>query len=108
MTRQEPNELSTGKRRTALRHYHQARWNEPILFELSCAGQRGILVPEVEEGIRNAVGDARDSLPQSMRRRDPPKLPELSQPHVLRHYLRLSQENLGADLNIDVARAPAR
>jgi glycine dehydrogenase subunit 2 len=102
MTRPEPNELSTGKRRTTLRHYHQARWNEPILFELSCAGQRGILVPEVEEGIRNAVGDVRDSLPQSMRRRDPPKLPELSQPHVLRHYLRLSQENLGADLNIDV------
>ena len=26
----------------------------------------------------------------------------MSQVHVLRHYLRLSQENLGADLNIDI------
>ena len=32
----------------------------------------------------------------------PPALPELAQVHVLRHYDRLSQENLGADLNIDV------
>jgi glycine dehydrogenase subunit 2 len=37
-----------------------------------------------------------------MRRREPPRLPELSQPQVLRHYSRLSQENLGVDLNIDV------
>jgi methyl-accepting chemotaxis protein len=37
-----------------------------------------------------------------MRRKAPPRLPELSQPQVLRHYARLSQENLGADLNIDV------
>ena len=102
MTAQVPNELPAGMRRLTPRHYHQARWNEPILFELSCPGQRGILVPEVEDGIRNAVGDVRDPLPPSMRRKDPPKLPELSQPHVLRHYLRLSQENLGADLNIDV------
>jgi glycine dehydrogenase subunit 2 len=29
-------------------------------------------------------------------------LPELSQPQVLRHYARLSQETLGTDLNIDV------
>ena len=37
-----------------------------------------------------------------MRRKQPPALPELSQPQVLRHYVRLSQENLGADLNVDV------
>jgi hypothetical protein len=37
-----------------------------------------------------------------MRRKQPPALPELSQPQVLRHYLRLSQENLGADLNIEI------
>ncbi len=37
-----------------------------------------------------------------MRRKAPPRLPEMSQVHVLRHYVRLSQENLGADLNVDV------
>ena len=31
-----------------LRRFHQARWDEAIIFELSREGQRGILVPEVE------------------------------------------------------------
>jgi glycine dehydrogenase subunit 2 len=56
----------------------------------------------VEQGIRNEVGDPLSSLPDTMRRKQPPALPELSQPQVLRHYVRLSQENLGTDLNIDV------
>ncbi|MCJ7619323.1 MAG: aminomethyl-transferring glycine dehydrogenase subunit GcvPB [Anaerolineae bacterium] len=85
-----------------LRRFHQVRWDEPIIFELSCKGQRGILVPEVEEGIREQVGDVMASLPEYMRRKEPPALPELSQPQVLRHYARLSQETLGTDLNIDV------
>ena len=85
-----------------LRRFHQARWDEPIIFELSCKGQRGILVPDVEEEIREQVGDVMASLPEYMRRKEPPALPELSQPQVLRHYARLSQENLGTDLNIDV------
>jgi glycine dehydrogenase subunit 2 len=85
-----------------LRRFHQARWDEPVILELGCEGQRGILVPEVEEGIREQAGDVMASLPEYMRRKEPPALPELSQPQVLRHYVRLSQENLGTDLNIDV------
>ncbi|MBU0704204.1 MAG: aminomethyl-transferring glycine dehydrogenase subunit GcvPB [Chloroflexi bacterium] len=85
-----------------LRRFHQARWDEPVIFELSCEGQRGILVPEVEDEIRDKVWDVLATLPQTMRRKQPPKLPELSQPQVLRHYVRLSQENLGADLNVEV------
>jgi glycine dehydrogenase subunit 2 len=84
------------------RRFHQARWDEPIIFELSQPGQRGILVPEVEPEIREQVGDPLAGLPEAMRRKEPPALPELSQPQVLRHYVRLSQENLGADLNVDV------
>jgi glycine dehydrogenase subunit 2 len=85
-----------------LRRFHQARWDEPIIFELGCEGQRGILVPEVEGEIRNQVGDVLMALPEAMRRKQPPRLPELSQPQVLRHYVRLSQENLGADLNVEI------
>ncbi len=85
-----------------LRRFHQARWDEPIIFELSRPGQRGILVPRVEQAIRDEVGDVLETLPENMRRSRPPQLPELSQPQVLRHYVRLSQENLGTDLNIDV------
>ena len=89
-------------KKPALRRFHQARWDEPVIFELSQPGQRGVLVPEVEEGIRREVGDVAASLPDPIRRKTPPRLPEMSQIHVLRHYARLSQENLGVDLNIDV------
>ena len=86
----------------ALRRFHQASWDEPIIFELSQPGARGILPPPVEAGISDAVGDPASLLPAGVRRSVPPALPELAQVHVLRHYDRLSQENLGADLNIDV------
>jgi glycine dehydrogenase subunit 2 len=85
-----------------LRRFHQAQWDEPVIFELGQLGQRGILVPEVGDGIRSQVGDAFAGIPDSMRRKSPPKLPEMSQPAVLRHYDHLSQENLGVDFNIDV------
>ena len=85
-----------------LRRYHQARWDEPLIFELSSKGERGILPPEVEKGIRDKVGDVLGALPEGMRREQPPALPEISQPQVLRHYVRLSQQTLGADFNIDV------
>jgi len=85
-----------------LRRFHQARWDEPIIFELGQKGQRGVLVPEVEGELREQAGDVMASLPEYMQRKEPPALPELSQPQVLRHYVRLSQENLGTDLNIDV------
>jgi glycine dehydrogenase subunit 2 len=90
------------EQRPRLRRFHQARWDEPIVFELSCEGQRGVLPPPVEPGIRREVGDVLAELPPGLRRTQPPALPEISQPQVLRHYDRLSQENLGADLNIDV------
>src|SRR6266508_3555021 len=82
-----------------LRPFHQASWNEPILLEVSSHGERGLLVPEAEDEIR-AAGDPFAGIPESLRRSEPPALPELSQPQVLRHYLRLSQETLGSDVNI--------
>jgi glycine dehydrogenase subunit 2 len=93
--------LSTGER-PKLRRFHQAKWDESIVFELSNEGERGILVPEVEDEVRNEVGDVLSTIPESVRRKQPPRLPELSQQRVLRHYVRLSQETLGTDLNIDV------
>ncbi|MCJ7710096.1 MAG: aminomethyl-transferring glycine dehydrogenase subunit GcvPB [Chloroflexi bacterium] len=85
-----------------VRRFHQASWDEPIIFELSQPGARGILPPPLEPGITASVGDPAALLPAGVRRSVPPALPELAQVHVLRHYDRLSQENLGADLNIDV------
>jgi glycine dehydrogenase subunit 2 len=85
-----------------LRRFHQASWDEPIIFELSASGERGILVAAPEQAVREAVGDVVAALPASLRRRNAPALPEIGQMRVLKHYLRLSQETLGADLNVDV------
>lgn len=83
---------------TALRPFHQASWNEPILHEQTSPGERGLLPPAVEPEV--AVVAAGAGIPGELRRSAPPALPELSQPQVLRHYLRLSQETLGNDVNI--------
>ncbi len=85
-----------------LRSFHQAKWDEEVVFELDSPGERGVLVPGVEPGIEEAAGDGISSVPESMRREAPPALPEISQMRVLKHFLRLSQENLGADLNVDI------
>jgi glycine dehydrogenase subunit 2 len=84
------------------RRFHQARWDEPVIFELSQPGQRGVLLPPVESEIEKQVGNPAQKLPEALRRKTPPALPEMSQIHVLRHFARLSQENLGVDLNIDI------
>jgi glycine dehydrogenase subunit 2 len=86
-----------------IRNYHQAHWDEPVIFELSTPGVRGILPPEVEPGIQAKAGDVFGQLPDGIRRDQPPALPEVSQKHVLSHYLHLSQEVLGSNLCPDVS-----
>jgi len=84
------------------RNFHQAKWDEPIIFELHTEGERGIVVPKAEKEIANQVGDGISALPECMRRKSPPSLPEVSQMRVLKHFLRLSQHCLGADFNVDI------
>lgn len=90
------------KRDHKVRRFHQASWDEPMIFELSREGERGVLVPKAEDAIYKEVGDGVSKIPSSMFRKERPKLPEINQKRVLMHYLRLSQENLGADLNIEI------
>ena len=82
-----------------LRRFHQARWDEPVIFELSVPGERGVLVSEIEDGISKSIST---ELPSVIARKVAPALPQIGQMKVLKHYLRLSQENLGADLNVDI------
>ncbi|HUU79766.1 MAG TPA: aminomethyl-transferring glycine dehydrogenase subunit GcvPB [candidate division Zixibacteria bacterium] len=89
-------------RKATIRNFHQAKWDEPVIFELSNKGERGILFPEIEDEIETLIGDGFATIPENMRRKTPPALPELSQMQVLKHYLRVSQHTLGADLNIDI------
>lgn len=85
-----------------VRQFHQAKWDEPVIFELHREGERGVLVPEAEQELIQAVGDVISHIPASMQRTKAPQLPEIGQAKVLRHYLRLSQETLGSDLNIEI------
>ncbi|HEU0291265.1 MAG TPA: aminomethyl-transferring glycine dehydrogenase subunit GcvPB [Anaerolineales bacterium] len=86
------------------RQYHQARWNEPLVCEMGSRGERGILIPAFEAEDDQEIQSAAE-IPEAMRRTSPPSLPEISQVEVLRHYLRLSQENLGAGLIPDFGMA---
>ena len=85
------------------KNYHQARWDEPMIFELSTPGVRGIIPPAPEAEIVAAVGDVAGGLPESIRRSAAPALPEVDQKHVLAHYLHLSQETLGSNLHADMS-----
>ncbi len=82
--------------------YHQARWVEPLIMEKGSQGERGILVPLPTEREISLAGDVTNLIPSGLERRKPPVLPFLSQMQILRHYLRLSQETIGADLTIDI------
>lgn len=91
------------KSQVKLRKYHAPVWSEPIIMEMSHRGERGILMPIAEDEIKTAVGDAESYVPEEMQRKELPKLPELSQPQVLRHYEHLAQETLGMEENIDIS-----
>ena len=83
--------------------FHSARWNEPFLLEMGTPGERGYFPPEVEPDLVADVGPGADLLPTALRRQDAPRLPELSQPTVLRHFLRLSQMTMGAHITPDAS-----
>ena len=82
-------------------HFHQAKWNEPIIYELSTPGERGVLVNSPEEEVAKEVKGVA-ALPEGMKRSTKLNLPEMSQSRVLRHYARLAQQTLGADVNIEI------
>lgn len=85
------------------KNFHEARWDEPIIYELSTPGARGILVPEVENDIVSSVGDVAHSLPAGIRRKKAAFLPEVDQKHVLAHWIHLSQETMGSNVANDIS-----
>lgn len=84
-------------------NFQQARWEEPIIHELSVPFTRGVIPPKACEGINNAVGDINDLIPNSIKRKKLPELPELSEKGVLSHYLKLSQETNGSNIGNDIS-----
>ncbi len=66
------------------------KYYDRLSIELSRPGRKGF-------GLREAPAGALDCIPAYLRRESAPKLPELSEPDVVRHYTMLSQMNFGVD-----------
>lgn len=77
--------------------YRQARWSEPSIFEKSRPGTLGHIPPSPDQKEREITGDTSKFVPPELQRAKPPSLPEISEVEVVRHYIRLSQQNFGVD-----------
>ena len=85
-----------------LKRYHSAAWDEPLIFERGNKGERGIIPPQTDKEIEDKVGTVERLVPKNMLRKTSLDLPEISQYHVLQHYLRLSQQTMGMDSGMDI------
>jgi len=69
---------------------HGLQLEDPLLFEQDAPGRCGVDLPEPPSGDR--LG--------GLRRRGPIGLPGLSEPQVVRHFMRASQKNYGIDMGL--------
>ncbi len=60
-----------------------------LIYEKSQPGRRGLAVPRPDLPV--------PEVPAALARRAPPRLPELAEPEVLRHFTALSTRNFGVD-----------
>jgi len=60
-----------------------------LIYERSQAGRRGLEVPRPRLPI--------PEVPEELARKDPPRLPEVAEPEVVRHFTELSTRNFGID-----------
>jgi len=77
-----------------MREFRQARWAEPLLMEMGSEGRRGQTFPALKVNP-NLI--ANYQIPERLKRKRKPNLPELSEVEVVRHFIRLSQMNFGID-----------
>ena len=87
MTQRDPNHKKSPAGTTGL------VFEEPLLFDQSVPGRRAFdFAPlDVDEV------DVEQVIPAHMRRPEPARLPEVSEPQAVRHFTRLSQWNYGVD-----------
>jgi glycine dehydrogenase subunit 2 len=77
----------------------QAKWftqaadDELTIFERSKRGRRAFVAPPAEVPVR----DLDELLPPDLRREQEARLPEVSEPEIVRHYNRLSKRNFDLD-----------
>ena len=67
--------------------------DELTIFERSRPGRRAFIAPQLDVPERRLD----ELLPRQLRRSEPPRLPEVSEPEIVRHYNRLSKRNFDLD-----------
>jgi glycine dehydrogenase subunit 2 len=67
--------------------------DELTIFERSRPGRRAFVAPQLDVPERPLD----ELLPRQLRRSEPPRLPEVSEPEIVRHYNRLSKRNFDLD-----------
>jgi glycine cleavage system P protein (glycine dehydrogenase) subunit 2 len=70
---------------------------QPLIFESSVPGRRAVRFPPASEAARAAAA-GQPPLPEVSRRAAAPRLPEVSELDLLRHFNRLSHLNFAIDL----------
>jgi glycine dehydrogenase subunit 2 len=60
-----------------------------LIYEKSRPGRRGLALPHTDLPV--------PEVPAELARKEPPRLPELAEPEVLRHFTALSRRNFGID-----------
>src|SRR4051812_44890026 len=60
-----------------------------LIYERSRAGRRGLGIPRPDLPV--------PEVPEGLARAQPPRLPEVAEPEVLRHFTALSDRNFGID-----------
>jgi glycine dehydrogenase subunit 2 len=68
---------------------------EPVvtIFEKSSAGRRAAVLPPLDVPAQ----PLEDLVPKHLLRAEPPRLPEISEPEIIRHYNKLSRRNFDLD-----------
>jgi len=69
----------------------QQRERATTIFEKGAAGRRAFIAPELD------VPHVEDLIPAGSRRAEPPRLPEATEPEIVRHYVNLSKRNFDLD-----------
>ncbi len=71
----------------------QQRDRAKTIFQKGAPGRRAFVCPETDVPAV-AIGEL---LPERLRRAEPPRLPEVSEPEIVRHYVGISKRNFDLD-----------
>ncbi|HEY1834601.1 MAG TPA: aminomethyl-transferring glycine dehydrogenase subunit GcvPB [Solirubrobacteraceae bacterium] len=71
----------------------QQRQRARTIFQKGAPGRRAFVCPEIDV----PAVDAGELLPERFRRAEPPRLPEVSEPEIVRHYVGISKRNFDLD-----------